>query len=243
MLTFFICVIAGTKSQYYGRVRKHPNTFIVKHFAGEVTYTADNFMDKNKDTLAPALLNYCNSSSMSLLSEPVPVIDMTSGGSDTAAATPDPSATPGKGGKSSSKLTLCAKFKNDLDVLITTLRKTTPHFVRCVKPNDLQTADKFDSVLALNQLKYSGLFEAINIRKAGYSCRIPHDTFINTFSVCVPPTKGGTKRDWSKKQPFVRSGASTDSSKKKKPPALCYNLLEFLASEINCIHQDSKFQG
>jgi myosin-5 len=54
------------------------------------------------------------------------------------------------------KLTLTAKFKMDLDNLMTSLRETIPHFVRCVKPNGLQAPDRFEGHIALNQLKYSG---------------------------------------------------------------------------------------
>ena len=236
---------AGTKSLYYGRVMKNPNNFIVKHFAGEVTYVVDNFLEKNKDSLALSLLNHCNSSTVSLLKDPVPIVNMSGDASEVSTADKATIASPEKGGKStgkpSSKLTLCAKFKIDLDDLITTLRKTTPHFIRCVKPNDVQTPEKFDSVLALNQLKYSGLFEAINIRKAGYACRIPHEKFIELYGACVPSSNGGTKRSWGKKQLPVKSSASVDSaSKKKKPPAVCFMLLDFLSREIKLINVDGQ---
>jgi myosin heavy subunit len=69
-----------------------------------------------------------------------------------------------------------------------TLRSTNPHFVRCIKPNLQQVAKKFDSILALNQLKYSGLFEAIRIRKSGYEIRVNHDVFIRRYQhVLVVP--------------------------------------------------------
>ncbi len=41
----------------------------------------------------------------------------------------------GRNNKKGSKLTLAAKFKADLDSLMTSLRATVPHFIRCVKPN------------------------------------------------------------------------------------------------------------
>jgi myosin heavy subunit len=92
--------------------------------------------------------------------------------------------------KKSSKLTLSGKFKSDLDQLMITLRSTSPHFVRCIKPNVEQIHTKFDCVLALNQLKYSGLFEAIRIRKAGYEVRIPQEVFILRYRhVCLSVPK------------------------------------------------------
>jgi myosin heavy subunit len=65
------------------------------------------------------------------------------------------------------------------------LRQTIPHFVRCIKPNSEQTANKMESTLILNQLKYSGLFEAIHIRKAGYEIRLPFDVVITRYKHCA----------------------------------------------------------
>ena len=87
--------------------------------------------------------------------------------------------------KKTSKLTLAAKFKSDLDNLMTNLRLTNPQFIRCIKPNNNQTSNQFDSRLALNQLKYSGSFEAIKIRKSGYSVRIHNDVFVNRYKHCL----------------------------------------------------------
>jgi myosin V len=44
---------------------------------------------------------------------------------------------------------------------------------------------RFDSVLALRQLKYAGLFEAIHIRKAGYSIRMSHEQFVQRYKHCT----------------------------------------------------------
>jgi len=169
----------ATKSLYYSRSNsknRSPLDFIVRHFAGDVSYHAKDFMDKNKDTLSEALLQLVRSSSIPLL---VPV------------ETGDSSSSSGSGGgggsskKKSSKLTLAAKFKADLDNLMGSLRETSPHFIRCVKPNSDQAPGKFDGQLTLNQLKYSGLFEAIKIRKAGYSVRIGIDAFISRYKPCL----------------------------------------------------------
>jgi myosin heavy subunit len=44
--------------------------------------------------------------------------------------------------------------------------------------------DRFDPVLCLRQLKYAGLFEAIHIRKAGFSIRMPVMQFIQRYKHC-----------------------------------------------------------
>ena len=153
---------SATKSSYFARNRRSPIEFTVKHFAGDVTYNATSFMDKNKDALADSLLNLLQSSPISLLLA----------GEETSSAGSK---------KTDSRLTLAAKFKNDLDSLMSSLRQTSPHFIRCIKPNNDQTANVFDPHLVLNQLKYSGLFEAIRIRKAGFPVRITHQQFIKRY--------------------------------------------------------------
>jgi myosin heavy subunit len=49
----------------------------------------------------------------------------------------------------------------------------------------LKTANNFDSQLTLRQLRYAGLFEAIRIRKSGYSYRASFKMFGNTYATLV----------------------------------------------------------
>lgn len=55
--------------------------------------------------------------------------------------------------------------------------------------------NKFDSNLALNQLKYSGLFEAIRIRKAGYAVRMPNEAFVKRYKHVVLSISGDIRQD------------------------------------------------
>ena len=113
-----------TKSPYYSRNRRRPNEFTIEHFARKVSYVIDNFMDKNKDAISLSLMTQVNASASGILH-----------GDDADPA--EASASPAARGNSN-KLTLAAKFKLDLDSLMSTLKTTTPNFVRCVKPNDQQ---------------------------------------------------------------------------------------------------------
>ena len=65
------------------------------------------------------------------------------------------------------------------------LRTTEPHFIRCVKPNHQKVGGIFDGQLALRQLRYAGLFEAIRIRKSGYAYRATFKTFANSYQILV----------------------------------------------------------
>jgi myosin heavy subunit len=186
----------NTKSLFFQRNHKTALSFTIRHFAGDVHYNAGGFLEKNRDVLAESLMNLLQTSSISMIKENKDGVD----GSDAAIVTGGGSSK----SKKSSKLTLSGKFKSDLDQLMITLRSTSPHFVRCIKPNVEQIHTKFDCILALNQLKYSGLFEAIRIRKAGYEVRIPQDVFILRYRhVCLTIPKEINRNDNKKYCEFL----------------------------------------
>ena len=158
-------------TEYFKKSRKLPNTFIVVHFAGEVTYDISGFLEKTKDTLHGSMTRVLKTSAIEIMTL----------GKD--------NATPSSGGHSAKqgyKMTVSTSFKRDLDSLMGTLASTRPHFVRCIKPNENQKGDKFDANLTLRQMKYSGLFEAIKIRRSGFAIRMTFTHFINRYKSCVP---------------------------------------------------------
>ena len=54
---------------------------------------------------------------------------------------------------------------------MTTLNSTTPHYVRCIKPNDVKKAFTFDPMRAIQQLRACGVLETVRISAAGYPSR------------------------------------------------------------------------
>lgn len=54
----------------------------------------------------------------------------------------------------------------------------TPHFVRCIKPNDDRQALQFCTERVLVQLRYTGILETVNIRRQGFSHRISFEDFV-----------------------------------------------------------------
>lgn len=62
-----------------------------------------------------------------------------------------------------------------------TLRKSSPRYIRCIKPNNKFTPTDFNSTDVLKQLRCAGMLEAIRIRKAGYSIRIVFKDFIRRY--------------------------------------------------------------
>lgn len=56
------------------------------------------------------------------------------------------------------------------------------------QPNKFKRAIEFDGVMVIEQLRYSGVFEAITIRKQGFPFRLTHENFMKRFK-CIMPKK------------------------------------------------------
>jgi myosin heavy subunit len=77
------------------------------------------------------------------------------------------------------------QFRTSLQSLVRDLEQTQPHYIRCIKPNLSKTPNSFMTGEVLKQLRYSGMMEAIRIRREGYSLREEHESFFNRFSVLL----------------------------------------------------------
>jgi myosin heavy subunit len=78
---------------------------------------------------------------------------------------------------------LIHQFKQDLSELVEKINKTSPHYIRCIKPNDEKKPNKFINDRVLSQLRYGGIVEAIKVAQAGYPTRILIDQFIERYSI------------------------------------------------------------
>jgi hypothetical protein len=82
-------------------------------------------------------------------------------------------------------LTLGGQFKLQLDELVKKLNESAPHFIRCVRPNDSKQPEFFHGVCVHQQLKQSGAFDALAIRKRGYNFQFKHEVFISRYGSLV----------------------------------------------------------
>lgn len=57
------------------------------------------------------------------------------------------------------------------------LENTTPHFIRCIKPNAKHFAGIYDDDLVLQQLRSCGVLEVVRISRSGYPTRMAHQEF------------------------------------------------------------------
>nr|ACS87808.1 putative myosin IB heavy chain [Angomonas deanei] len=167
--------------------RGHPNFlrsergFIIKHYAGDVEYSTDGFVGRNKDRLGAdvvEVLATCkNGFILEILTEVL---------ADGIAASPTGAAA----GASTRRAATTAGFKirQQAADLVRTLKQCTPHYVRTIKSNDMKRGDFFDDARVLHQVKYLGLLENVRVRRAGYSYRQYFDKFLKRFKYTCPNT-------------------------------------------------------
>jgi myosin heavy subunit len=67
-----------------------------------------------------------------------------------------------------SSVTVSVKFRSQVEVLLTDLYNTKPHYIKCIKSNNNKSPKEFDMKLVLEQLRYSGALEVVRIRREGY---------------------------------------------------------------------------
>jgi myosin V len=65
------------------------------------------------------------------------------------------------------------------------LNSTTPHYVRCIKPNDLKAAFKFEAKRAVEQLRACGVLETVRISAAGYPSRWTYQEFFQRYKMLI----------------------------------------------------------
>ena len=89
-----------------------------------------------------------------------------------------------KGGAKKKK-TVSRTFGDSLTELMTKLRATEHHYIRCLKPNQTLKAHDWDNEFMFRQLAYSGTLEVTEIRKAGLNVRRPLKHFFQYYKMCA----------------------------------------------------------
>lgn len=72
-------------------------------------------------------------------------------------------------------------FKNSMQALVQNLLSKEPHYVRCIKPNELKSAAAFDEQRVRHQVSYLGLVENVRVRRAGFAYRQRYDRFLKRY--------------------------------------------------------------
>ncbi|XP_066421736.1 myosin-1B-like isoform X2 [Molothrus aeneus] len=157
-----------------GKAEAH---FSLVHYAGTVDYNIAGWLEKNKDPLNETVIGLYQKSSVKTLA----LLFASAGGE----AGHGGGGGGKKGGKKkgSSFQTVSALFRENLNKLMTNLRSTHPHFVRCIIPNETKTPGAMEHELVLHQLRCNGVLEGIRICRKGFPSRVLYADFKQRYKV------------------------------------------------------------
>ncbi|XP_068976183.1 myosin heavy chain, muscle isoform X17 [Bombus flavifrons] len=155
--------------------------FAIGHYAGNVPYNITGWLEKNKDPLNDTVVDQFKKSSNKLLIEifadhPGQSGDAGGGGG----------AKGGRGKKGGGFSTVSSSYREQLNNLMTTLRATQPHFVRCIIPNEMKQPGVIDSHLVMHQLTCNGVLEGIRICRKGFPNRMVYPDFKLRYKILAP---------------------------------------------------------
>ncbi|CCH46395.1 Myosin-7 [Wickerhamomyces ciferrii] len=149
------------KSEKY-KPSRFASKFSLKHYAGDVEYSVEGWIEKNRDPLNDNIVDVLANSENSFIAGLYENDQVQ---------------------KSSSFRTVAQKHKEQLGGLLTQLSDTHPHFVRCILPNNKKKPQTFDKSLVLEQLKCNGVLEGIRIVRSGFPNRVAFDSFFSRYKI------------------------------------------------------------
>ena len=206
---------------HFGAPKMPHTSFVIEHYAGQVMYTTDGFVDANRDLLQPALIDLMMSSQSRYVqelfinvesSDPSPhassssfstsygVGDAHEVGHESRDAHASSRARGGmlrgtRAGPSGRSTiifkSITTQFRNQLGALVAAIRHTSPHFVRCINPNAQRSPIFFDTMACLEQLRCGGVMDAVHVTRSGFGSRYVYADFIARFHCCAPLAADG----------------------------------------------------
>ncbi|KFQ64802.1 Unconventional myosin-If, partial [Pelecanus crispus] len=142
--------------------------FIIHHYAGKVSYDVNGFCERNRDVLFTDLIELMQSSEYGFIQMLFPEkLDSDKKGRPTTAG---------------------SKIKKQANDLVNTLMKCTPHYIRCIKPNETKKPRDWEESRVKHQVEYLGLKENIRVRRAGFAYRRLFHKFLQRYAILTPET-------------------------------------------------------
>lgn len=155
--------------------------FVLTHYAAEVEYSTEGWLEKNKDPLNDNITRLLAASSdkhIATLFADCADPDDEAGGTRSRV-------------KKGLFRTVAQRHKEQLSTLMNQLHSTHPHFVRCILPNHKKRPKQFSAPLVLDQLRCNGVLEGIRIARTGFPNRLTFVEFRQRYEVlCKDIPKG-----------------------------------------------------
>eukprot|EP00934_Nitzschia_sp_Nitz4_P004752 Nitzschia sp. Nitz4//scaffold342_size18221//7904//11837//NITZ4_008795-RA/size18221-snap-gene-0.25-mRNA-1//-1//CDS//3329548577//4742//frame0 len=177
--------------------------FGIKHFAGDVTYHADEFIVKNKDTLPTDLQNCAGHSTNAIVASELSNTHQqegTSAAKESASGASTKKRRPRASGGSSADAqshmkkrtsnlvaeTVWTKFKSQLGRLMEALSRTKTRYIRCIKPNESKKPRVMEHGSTVEQLRCAGVVAAVTISRSAFPNRLEHMIVLERFKALWP---------------------------------------------------------
>ncbi|XP_076136370.1 myosin IEb [Alosa pseudoharengus] len=165
--------------------------FIVHHYAGKVSYDVSGFCERNRDVLFNDIIELMQGSEFDFIKALFPEnLDAEKRGRPTTAS---------------------IKIKKQANDLVQRLMKCTPHYIRCIKPNETKKPHDWEDSRAKHQVEYLGLRENIRVRRAGFAFRRPFSKFLHRYAILTKETWPTWKGDERKGVLHLLSSVNMDS--------------------------------
>ena len=169
----------GTHTRF-SAPKRDQHSFVIQHYAGNVCYSTDSLLEKNRDfVVAEHTLLVKNSSDDFIKS--LFAVDIE------ALETPvDVMRKFGNSRRNNFMLaSVGSRFRKQLSGLMLTLSECQPYFIRCVKPNARSQSGMMDPSYVLEQLRAGGVLEAVRIACAGFPTRKHFAAFAKRYLILL----------------------------------------------------------
>ncbi|EWC48118.1 hypothetical protein DRE_02697 [Drechslerella stenobrocha 248] len=150
--------------------------FVLTHYAAEVEYSTEGWLEKNKDPLNDNITRLLAASRHQSIAQLFA----------DCAEDAEHSLTSRSRVKKGLFRTVAQRHKEQLSSLMTQLHATHPHFVRCIIPNHQKKPKRLVTHLVLDQLRCNGVLEGIRIARTGFPNRLPFSEFRLRYEVLTP---------------------------------------------------------
>jgi myosin V len=195
--------------------------FAIQHYAGKVVYNTEGFVEKNRDNLPRETRELLAKSSNPFVHKLAEIILLFT---DNEAETPASSSPRSATNSNKAMNSVSSHFRQQVQDLRAKLDATSPHYVRCIKPNEQLLPNKFDAGMVAQQLRCGGIIQAVNLTRAGFTLHYTHGDFVSRYGVL---SRLGKEVDKS-------SNADVNQSQAKKSKAeTCRELISVLLLRLH----------
>nr|CCA16828.1 myosinlike protein putative [Albugo laibachii Nc14] len=160
---------AHSSHPHYVKSKVQGPFFTILHYAGKVEYDVSMFFEANVDTLFNDLHNGMQESSIPF------VVELFCDKRTEEEKLKRPPST-------------SQQFRSQVELLITKLDGCHPHYIRCIKPNNMKVALEIESELLHEQVRNLGLVENLVVRRQGFCYRQVYASFLQRYKFLSPAT-------------------------------------------------------